>query len=48
MKLDENMVRYYEQMMSNLSLGADSDQRVPVVDARPPNLFNGKLKIIST
>ncbi|CAF3349631.1 unnamed protein product [Rotaria socialis] len=40
-KLNEQMIRYFDQMMSNLSLDIHSDQRVQVVDARPPNLFNG-------
>ncbi|CAF4683284.1 unnamed protein product [Rotaria sp. Silwood1] len=38
-KLNEQMVRYFDQMVSNLSLDTNSPQRVQVVDARPPNLF---------
>ncbi|CAF2390000.1 unnamed protein product [Rotaria sp. Silwood2] len=40
-KLNEQMVRYFDQITSNLSLDANSSQRVQVVDARPPNLFYG-------
>ncbi|CAF3545988.1 unnamed protein product [Rotaria sordida] len=38
-KLNEQMVRYFDQMIANLSLEANSPERVQVVDARPPNLF---------
>ncbi|CAF3910046.1 unnamed protein product [Rotaria sp. Silwood2] len=43
-KLNEQMVRYFDQITSNLSLDANSSQRVQVVDARPPNLFYGRSK----
>lgn len=40
-KLNEAMIRNFDQMMANLSLEANSTEQVQVVDARPPHLFNG-------
>ncbi|CAF1505014.1 unnamed protein product [Adineta ricciae] len=40
-KLNEQMVRNFDQMVSNISLDKDNPERIQVFDARPPNLFYG-------
>ncbi|UJR34414.1 hypothetical protein I4U23_021821 [Adineta vaga] len=40
-KLNEKMVRNFDQMVSNISLDKDNIERLKVFDARPPNLFYG-------